>query len=199
MKDSQDAIERVLSGLRDAEASAEMERRILDTVQNRVPARSQQSWRRLMSAGLAAVPGVFAKPVACGIAITVVLILAIPAIHRRGRTPAPARESSAPMTAVVSAPVTGNAEAAASASRVRSTEKPKLQRAKLVRVHESVALREMHAASRPEPPMPLTEQEKLLVRFVQTRSTEELAAINPMKWAARDAKQRAEFEKFFGP
>jgi hypothetical protein len=56
----------------------------------------------------------------------------------------------------------------------------------------------MRAPSRPAPPLPLTEQEKLLQRFVRTHSSQELSAINPMKWAARDVEERAEFEKFFG-
>jgi hypothetical protein len=67
----------------------------------------------------------------------------------------------------------------------------------LIRADESVAMREMRAPSRPEPPLPLTEQEKLLLRMVHTRSPEELAVLDRVKWAARDAQERAEFEKFF--
>jgi hypothetical protein len=68
----------------------------------------------------------------------------------------------------------------------------------LARDHDSVALREMRASSRPAPPLPLTEQERLLVNYVQTHSRQELAAINPRKWAARDAEERAQFDIFFG-
>lgn len=62
---------------------------------------------------------------------------------------------------------------------------------------EALAVREMNAPSRPAPPLPLTEQEKLLVRFVRTRTPEELAAIDPAKWAAQDEQQRADFDRFF--
>jgi hypothetical protein len=55
----------------------------------------------------------------------------------------------------------------------------------------------MNAPSHPAPPLPLTEQEKALVRFVRTRTTKELAAIDPVKWAAQDEQQRAKFDTFF--
>lgn len=58
-------------------------------------------------------------------------------------------------------------------------------------------MREVNAPSRPAPPLPLTRQEKLLVRFVHTHTPEELAAIDPAKWAAQDEQQRAEFNRFF--
>jgi len=44
MKNSQDAIEKVLAGLRDADAPAGMERRILEEVESRASARSRRDW-----------------------------------------------------------------------------------------------------------------------------------------------------------
>jgi hypothetical protein len=68
----------------------------------------------------------------------------------------------------------------------------------LVETQESLATREMNAPSRPAPPLPLTDQEKLLVRFVHTHTPEQLAAVDPAKWAAQDAREQAEFDRFFG-
>jgi hypothetical protein len=126
--------------------------------------------------------------------------LAIPAFHPSEHTPIPSKRISAPSTVLPARPsvVAENIQGSTARSAKQSMEKvPKVQRAELARASDSIALREMRAPSRPEPPMPLTEQEKLLVRFVQTRSPEELAAVNPMKWAARDAEENADFERFF--
>jgi hypothetical protein len=67
-----------------------------------------------------------------------------------------------------------------------------------VRGGDSVAAREARAVSYPAPPMPLTEQERLLLRVVHKGDPEELAMLNPVVRAARDAADKAEVEKFFG-
>ncbi len=64
---------------------------------------------------------------------------------------------------------------------------------------DSMAVREMRAASLPEPPMPLTEQEKLLLRVVHRSDPVELAMLNPEMEARREAEGAAEFQKFFEP
>lgn len=202
MKNSEEAIEKVLAGLRDSNAPAGMERRILEAAQNRALAGSRSGWRRLSPIWLGIqTPSVVTRFVACGVALAGIfaLALAIPAIHRFGHTSAQSKGNSPPLASRPPVPpevVAQSAQPPAPVLGTRSKRKTNTRRPELVR--ESVALREMRAPSRPEPPMPLTEQEKLLVRFVQTRSPEELAAINPMKWAVRDAEERAEFERFFG-
>jgi hypothetical protein len=67
---------------------------------------------------------------------------------------------------------------------------------------DSVALEEMHAASRPAPPMPLTEQERLLLRLVHKDDPVELAMLDSMLdsklRALQDSEDKAEFQRFFG-
>ena len=60
-----------------------------------------------------------------------------------------------------------------------------------------VAVREAGAVSFPAPPMPLTEQERLLLRVARKGDPEELALLNPVSRAARDVAEKAEVEKFF--
>ena len=62
---------------------------------------------------------------------------------------------------------------------------------------DSVAMSEMQAASFPAPPMPLTEQERLLVRMVHHGDGVELAMLDPKMEALRDAEEKEEFRSFF--
>jgi hypothetical protein len=57
----------------------------------------------------------------------------------------------------------------------------------------------MHGASYPAPPMPLTEQEKLLLRIAHKSDPVELAMLDPVVRAARDAEEKAEVKNFFEP
>jgi len=67
----------------------------------------------------------------------------------------------------------------------------------LVRKNDSLAVREMQDASRPAPPLPLTKEEKLLLRVVHAGGPEELAMLNPDERARREAESEAEFQQFF--
>jgi hypothetical protein len=55
----------------------------------------------------------------------------------------------------------------------------------------------MRAPSYPAPPLPLTEQERLLLRIVHKDDPVEMAVLNPVLRAARDAEDQAEFQRFF--
>lgn len=78
--------------------------------------------------------------------------------------------------------------------------------ARLVRVGDSgeadteddVARSEMEAASFPAPPMPLTAQERLLLRLAHKVDPVEVAMLDPKFRAIEDAKEKAEFQRFFG-
>jgi len=196
MKDSDQAIEKVLAGLRDAEAPVGMERRILETVQNHALGRSQWSWLTIVPHRIAGRPMAYAA----ALAGAVVLLLAIPVIHQRQYAPMQSATAipSALLPPAPSATVAEIAEPQRRATIAQPLRRPKPRRLELVDTQESLAVREMNAPSRPAPPLPLTEQEKLLVRFVRTRTPEQLAANDPAKWAAHDAQEQAEFDKFFG-
>ncbi len=196
MKDSDQAIGKVLSGLRDAEVPAGMERRILETVQNHASAHSRWDWLT------AAQYRIVGRPMAYAAALTgiVALVLAIPVIHQRRYAPVQSAKAipSAPLPPAPSATVAENSKPQRPATISRTLRKLKPKSLELVDAQESLAMREMNAPSRPAPSLPLTEQEKLLVRFVRTSTPEQLAANDPAKWAAHDAQEQAEFDRFFG-
>lgn len=194
MKDSNQAdqaIDKVLAGLGKAEAPVGMERRILETMQSRASAGARWGWRWM--------PGRFpvgAAACAAALAGVVALVLAVPAI--RHRPASPTRSAKAvPSTPAAPLPAMENAELQRPASATRSPRRAKPRKLEVADPEEALAVREMNAPSRPAPPLPLTAQEKALVRFVRTRTPEELAAIDPAKWAAQDEQQRAEFDRFF--
>jgi hypothetical protein len=60
-----------------------------------------------------------------------------------------------------------------------------------------VALSETRAASFPSPPMPLTDQEKLLLRLAHKNDPVELATLDPKLRELQDAEDQAEFQSFF--
>jgi hypothetical protein len=211
MKNSEEAIAKVLAGLRDAEAPDGMERRILKALEDKASAQSRSVWRRLRPLWLVAPT----RPVAtmslvCGIAFTglFAVALAIPAIRRLGHTPA----QSSPQSKMSSAPAGSlpletpeTPETVAKGVRLPSPGSSarliakKNAGAKALRDSDSVALSEMHDASYPAPPMPLTEQEKLLLRIAHKRDPVELAMLDPVVRAARDAEEKADVTKFFEP
>ncbi|HUZ96555.1 MAG TPA: hypothetical protein VMU57_16765 [Edaphobacter sp.] len=195
MKDSDQAIEKALAGLRDAEAPAGMERRILERVQNRKTASTQWNWLMALPSRIAVRSVAYAGATA-GI---VALVLAIPAIHQRRHAPTQSVKtmSSASLPPAPSATVAESAKPQRLSIVTRSPRRTKPRELEVTDSQEALAVREMNAPSRPAPPLPLTEQEKALVRFVRTRTPEELAAIDPTKWAAQDEQQRAEFDRFF--
>jgi hypothetical protein len=215
MKNSEEAIEKVLAGLRDADALDGMERRILDRLmdglEERAAARSRSGWRRLLPIWLVAP----ARPVAvgslvCGIALAgmFVVALAIPAIRRLGHAPVQSKKDVAHVESLspANSEVAKNAQPASSRSGVWSIGQKKVGRsaagAEAVLDSDSVALEEMHAASYPAPPMPLTEQERLLLRLVHKDDPVELAMLDSMLdskiRALQDSEDKAEFQRFFG-
>jgi hypothetical protein len=213
---SEEAIEKVLAGLRDADAPAGMERRILDGLEERAAARSRSGWRGWLPVWLVAP----ARPVAvgslvCGAALAGIFVvaLAIPVIRRLGHAPLQVKGSAVPAGSLREA----NPEAAKSVRPALS--RPGLRSLKVAEAGEtivggaeagmardldsdSVALDEMHAASRPAPPMPLTEQERLLLRLVHKDDPVELAMLDSMLdaklRALQDSEDKAEFQRFFG-
>jgi hypothetical protein len=212
MKNSE-AMEKVLAGLREAEAPAGMERRILDALEDglleRAAVRSRFGWRELLPVWMVAP----ARPVVvgslvCGVALAglIVVALAIPAIRRPGNAPVQSKRKVAPVESLASA----NSEVAKSAqpTSLRSGSRPPAERkteaktnaggAEAVLDSDAVALEEMHAASQPAPPMPLTEQEKLLLRLVHKDDPVELAMLGSEVRALRDLEDKAEFQRFFG-
>ncbi len=201
----EEAIEKVLAGLRDAEAPAGMERRILEAIEDRAIARSRSGWRRFRPIWLVGSAGpVRGRFLAGEVAFAGVLavVLAIPAIHRLEHA-APQPKSSAstgsPRPAAASGLIAKVARPQPPGASARAMVKTRVRRAGDVRDSDSVVFQEVLTASHPAPPMPLTEQEKLLLRIAHTGDPVELAMLNPEIRARREAQGEAEFQEFFPP
>jgi hypothetical protein len=215
VKNSDDAVEKVLAGFGDAEAPDGMERRILDALEERGAAGSRTGWRWLLPMW-SVVPGqrIAVRYLVGGAALAGVfcVALAVPAIRRLGHgssrvgmgvaSVAPAEVAPAEVEAGVAAKDAGRSS---DGSRVRSTGTTWGHGARLVRAadaraedsEESVAWREMHAASFPAPPMPLTEQERLLLKIAHRGDPVEMAMLDPKIRAAREREEEAEVQRFF--
>jgi heat shock protein HslJ len=210
MRNSEEAMEKVLAGLRDAEAPAGMERRILNALEERVAARSRPGWRQMLPVWLV-VP---ARPMAvgclvCGVTLAGLLavVLAIPAIRRPGHAPAQARKNRAPVGSSASGALGVEAKSVLPASarpRVRFLGERKGEGGTNAGSTEasldidSVALEDLHAPSRPAPPMPLTEQERLLLRLIHKDDPVELAMLDSKVRDLEELEDKAEFQRFFG-
>ncbi len=208
MRKSEEAIEKVLEGLRSSEPAEGMERRILASVEVRAAAQSASRWRGLKPVWLVMpVRLVSGWSVACGVAFVGVIgaALVMPAIQRPGHGPDQSR-AQAKMNAAVAASLPRVASGVAAEgtqplppeTRARSFRRTKARGESLVSDSDAAALHEMRAASYPAPPMPLTEQEKLLLRVVHQGDPVEVAMLNPEMRAKQDAEGKAEFQKFFG-
>jgi hypothetical protein len=194
-----EAMEKVMAGLRDVEAPVGMERRILERLENVAEVRGRADWRQLWPGRTGVVWGL-----GCGVvAATILIALAIPVVHRRG--PVAARGND------VGAKVLAGREAVVSAGEfhgkrpvlagVSSVSQQKVRGVAAVAAvqgdEDSVAMSEMRAASFPAPPMPLTDEEKLLLRMVHQGGPVELAMLDPRLEALRDAEEKADFQRFF--
>jgi hypothetical protein len=62
---------------------------------------------------------------------------------------------------------------------------------------EEAAMKDMRTASFPAPPMPLTEQERLLLRVVHTGDPVEIAMLDSKQRSLEEMKEKAEYQRFF--
>ena len=204
MKNPDEAIERVLEGLGNSDAPPGMERRILEALEEQASVQSQSVWRRLrLIWPITDLRPIYAASLACSLAL-IAVVFVIPALRRIGQT-------SAPNVTAAPAPPSATSEVAVKSaqppprSNVRSTQKAivllrtKTPTAAVIHNSDSAALDETHAPSFPAPPMPLTEQEKLLLRIAHKRDPVQLVALNSTLQAARDREEKAEVERFFEP
>jgi hypothetical protein len=184
MKNPEEAIDRVMTGLRGAEASPGLERRILAAVEARASARQVATPRwawRVALAGMVA---------AC-------LFLAITAIHRHGQTTTQAQQHVLPAEAaegIQEASLLPRAPVASTRTTVRNA--VHARNVQPISAADAMLLREMRAPSHPAPEAPLTKEEKLLLRAVHTGDPQVTAMLDPEVRARQDAESDAEFQKF---
>jgi hypothetical protein len=177
LKNADGTIERLLAGLRDAEPPGGMERRILEALDGmgaREEAASTSFWRPAMA--LLSV-------------CAVILFVAIAVQHRRApanlsHSTKNAEERDATKTAVV-------------AQREPVVRRRTSSRVSVGRPPGAAVTREKEAASFPAPPLPLTDQEKLLLRVAHRADMDKMALLNPDVRAAQTAKATEQFQQFF--
>jgi hypothetical protein len=176
MKDPDRTIENLLAGLRDAEPSPGMHHRILDAMlAGRATAyRSRPRWQPAIAIALA-----------CALAITIWLQ------HHR-HIPANLRT----YTTNVDVPRTKPAQTAAD----KTPREPR-------RSASRVLLRPTHASEVsygeatpgfPAPALPLTEQERLLLRLAHRNDVQDMTLLNRDVQAQQSAKATQQFQQFFG-
>jgi hypothetical protein len=184
MKDAEPTIERLLAGLRDAEPQPGLELRILDAMQARKTIASVPIWKRLRPQTFPA----FAMWLASALIITGALVAI--ALHQRSRVPA---DSSHPSTLAV------RQESPAEALTQKTPVPARRPAARVLPKHSRTMPPEpdLRAAGFPAPSLPLTEEEKLLLRLAHRRNPEDLAILNPAVQAAQSAKANEQFQQFF--
>jgi len=188
---SDEAIDRLLTGLRNAEPPQGMERRVLEAAQARVAERN--GW---MDAVL-----VRSRPWAVAAVGVVILSLAASnALHKRGRI-----ERTSVKTPIASRALTQAAqlEEAPAVGRPRREEvslpRPSEAKPEVLSAEDALAVSEMNAPSRPAPPLPLTRQEELLAEAVHQAGPEELSSLRAEVRARQMELSKAEFHDFFEP
>lgn len=213
MTDPDKSIDRVLQALRDTEPAAGFELRILRGLESRTAQPFPRGRQRLIPLVRRLSRGFAVAAAAC------VFALIFGLIHKqRDRHPAGANQilatATSPALAVpvaktdfpgavpfaggrLIAGVTSQASARVTAPAVHLRTGSLRQGRISPSTYDLLAMRETSAPSIPPPPMPLTEQEKLLMRLARRDRPEEVALLNPDARARRDAEGKAEFADFF--
>ncbi len=194
MKNSEEAIDKLLAGLRAAEPPAGMGQRITARLHHQPAAVAPGRWSY----------GRFAWLTAPAAAALLVCALIFQAMRHRVYVPTqPARPDA---KEVVAMPQPVRAETSSSFVQVTPAPRAAVRLAskfdsKTGATHdmEALAKEEMRAESKPAPPLPLSDQEKLLLRMTHRKTPIELAALSPAIRAQHDADEEADFQQFFEP
>jgi len=201
MKDADGTIERLLTGLRDAEPPGGMERRILEALDG------MEAREAVTSASLRRLP--FRPAIAMLLACTVIL-MAVFTVEQRKHVPGQQLVPLKPHGTLHGRP--GQAGQATEGlngapnifSSLRVGQKPQRSNGAALRQlppvkhpHDAPAAGETQTASFPAPPLPLTEQERLLLRLAHRGGDDNMAILNPDTRAAQTAKATEQFQQFF--
>ena len=177
MKDTDQIVDDIVSALREVEPSQGMERRILERLQAKGDVRMVSQWRPA-ALSFARLMGVVALSA----------VVASVGVVRMSRT------AHAPSAARVQSPVRSQPGAVVR----QPSETIKTQRVVSHRVRRSVVMDPSRMASFPAPPMPLTQQERLLIRIVRRGDPGSRAMLDPASQEMQLAKENDQFEDFFG-
>jgi hypothetical protein len=180
MRDAEETIKVLMAGFRDAEPPSGMQSRISEALELHatVSPGLLKTWRLRPSL---AVAFVCAAVLAAALAVTIRIYQPL----HRPATRADARQGAGPETTA------GKSTAGfqRKAPRVSATRR---------RASELGSASERQLASYPAPPLPLTEQERLLLRLAHRHDVQSLAILNPDLRAAESAEAARQFQQFFG-
>jgi hypothetical protein len=189
MNPHDEEIDKVLGALKTVEPEEGMEARILRRLSQSAERHAASPWRMRVAAALAA-GAVFAA-------------VALVVVHRPHA--AVPQVEKANNVAVHGANLRAKAQVAAPLREVKPAAAAFAVKPAAVRVERPVAAQTASTAERgailsesfPAPPLPLTEQEKLLVRIVHRGETRERELPTPLPLGTEVAALRADADKFF--
>jgi hypothetical protein len=197
-KDPEEIIDQLLQTLRDVEAPAGMELRILHALEDRSRAVSPSKRRRNGASRGAARRWYWS--IASGVAAATILLLAF-VLHRPPRNPVTVTVTAQSQIPPAPSPTQPHAPSTLVATVSESTppplaKQPTPRHRSSLSAEERLCLRELRTPSHPAPPEPLTAEEKILLRIARTAAPEEIAMLNPELRAQQQASSAAEFERF---
>jgi len=178
MRDADETIKVLMAGLRDAEPPTGMQNRVFETLELHatVSPGPLESWRLRFSVAMAFV---------CAAVLAAALAVAIriyQPLHRSANTTSrvthgDARQDARPETTAV---------------KTTAGLRRKSLRGSAARPRES------ELTSYPAPPLPLTDQERLLLRFAHRDDVQNDGILNPSLQTAESAEAAEQFQQFFG-
>jgi hypothetical protein len=176
MRDADQTIKLLLEGFREAEPPTGMQGRIFEALERHptVSPGSLVSWRLRPSVAMAFV--------------CVAVLVAAVAI----RIYQPSHGAANTTSQVIHGDARQGARPETTAVKMSAGLRRKASRGSATRPRES------ERASYPAPPMPLTEQERLLLRLAHRRDVQSVALLNPDLQAAESAEAAKQFQQFFG-
>ncbi len=186
---SDEAVEKILTGLRNAEPDAGLERRILATLDAHASRRSRSPWLALWP-----LRPIAAIAFACAI-VAIAVFIFITAHHR----PRQAARTHAPASQIDGTQAHSQSEELSPPRKyVSVAHRTTVHSTKLLPASSSASPHAADNVSFPTPPLPLTAQELLLLQIVHRRSPK-LPLVNPDAQAAQAAREAKQFEEFFTP
>jgi hypothetical protein len=193
MNDAEPTLKRLLESLRDAQPHPGFEHRILKAMRAREQAASVSLWNRLRPQTL--------SRFAIGMASALAIIGAFVAITLPQRRKVPV-DTGHPVTLAVGAKSDADTIPHKIPSKIPHRAPVPVRRpaSRILpkHAHAVTPTLNLRSASFPAPPLPLTEQEKLLLRLTRRRNPDETAILNPAVQAAESAKANEQFQQFFG-
>jgi hypothetical protein len=196
-------IDRVLTALGNIQPPAHIERRVLAAIENGSASASRwtfspsssQQWSVVACAAVIVLAGV-------GLSVhrhrlgTNVAVAPTTAVTRRPRTQTLAAERGpAPVAPALRVAAKGSAPRAGALTRDASIN----GRPRLLCDCDPTAVAEANAPSLPAPPLPLTEQERLLLRIAHHPGPVELAELDAHQREVSIAEEQAAYKRFFHP